>query len=34
VRLEKRNEVVGYVRTLEEGLIATLKAFGIHGISI
>jgi lipoyl(octanoyl) transferase len=34
VRLEKRNEVVGFVRTLEEGLIATLKAFGIHGISI
>jgi len=34
VRLEKRNEVVGFVRTLEEGLIETLSEFGIHGISI
>ena len=34
VRLEKRNEVVGFVRTLEEGLIETLAEFGIHGISI
>ena len=34
IRLEKRNEVVGFVRTLEEGLIETLSEFGIHGISI
>jgi len=34
VRLEKRNEVVGFVRNLEEGLIATLAEFGITGISI
>lgn len=34
VRLEKRNEVVGFVRNLEEGLIATLSDFGINGISI
>ena len=34
VRLEKRNEVVGFVRNLEEGLIATLADFGINGISI
>ena len=34
VRLEKRNEVVGFVRNLEEALIATLAEFGINGISI
>lgn len=34
VRLEKRNEVVGFVRNLEEALIATLAEFGITGISI
>lgn len=34
VRLEKRNEVVGFVRNLEEGLIATIAEFGITGISI
>jgi lipoyl(octanoyl) transferase len=34
VRLEKRNEVVGFVRNLEEALIATLAEFGIRGISI
>lgn len=34
VQLEKRNEVVGFVRNLEEGLIATLADFGITGISI
>ena len=34
VRLEKRNEVVSFVRNLEEGLIATLSDFGINGISI
>jgi lipoyl(octanoyl) transferase len=34
VRLEKRNEVVGFVRNLEEALIATLAEFGIIGISI
>ena len=34
VRLEKRNEVVGFVRNLEEALIATLTEFGINGISI
>jgi lipoyl(octanoyl) transferase len=34
VRLEKRNEVVGFVRNLEEALIATLSEFGINGISI
>ena len=34
VKLEKRNEVVGFVRTLESALIATLKDFGIIGISI
>jgi lipoyl(octanoyl) transferase len=34
VRLEKRNEVVGFVRILEDGLIATLADFGINGISI
>ena len=34
VRLEKRNEVVGFVRNLENALIATLAEFGISGISI
>ena len=34
VRLEKRNEVVGFVRNLEDALIATLAEFGIKGISI
>ena len=34
VRLEKRNEVVGFVRNLEDALIATLAEFGINGISI
>lgn len=34
VRLEKRNEVVGFVRNLEYALIATLAEFGISGISI
>jgi lipoyl(octanoyl) transferase len=34
IRLEKRNEVVGFVRNLEEALIATLAEFGINGISI
>ena len=34
VRLEKRNEVVGFVRNLEEALIATLAEFDINGISI
>jgi lipoyl(octanoyl) transferase len=34
VRLEKRNEVVGFVRNLEEALIATLSEFGLNGISI
>lgn len=34
VRLEKRNEVVGFVRHLEEALISTLTEFGINGISI
>ena len=34
VRLEKRNEVVGFVRNLEDALIATLAEFGISGISI
>ena len=34
VRLEKRNEVVGFVRTLEEALIKTIGQFGIKGISI
>ncbi len=34
VRLERRNEVVGFVRNLEEGLVATLAEFGITGISI
>jgi lipoyl(octanoyl) transferase len=34
VRLEKRNEVVGFVRNLENALIATLAEFRINGISI
>lgn len=34
VRLEKRNEVVGFVRTLEEAMIKTLDEFGLKGISI
>ena len=34
VRLEKRNEVVGFVRNLEAALIATLAEFDINGISI
>lgn len=34
VRLEKRNEVVGFVRNLESALIETLAEFGINGISI
>jgi lipoyl(octanoyl) transferase len=34
VRLQKRNEVVGFVRTLENALINTLAEFGIIGISI
>ena len=34
VRLEKRNEVVGFVRNLEDALIATLAEFNINGISI
>ncbi|MGI9198934.1 MAG: lipoyl(octanoyl) transferase LipB [Candidatus Nanopelagicaceae bacterium] len=34
VRLEKRNEVVGFVRTLENAMIETLKEFGVTGISI
>ena len=34
VRLEKRNEVVGFVRNLEDALISTLAEFGISGISI
>lgn len=34
VRLEKRNEVVGFVRTMEGALIRTLSKFGITGIQI
>lgn len=34
VLLEKRNEVVGFVRNLESALIETLAKFGIQGISI
>lgn len=34
VQLAKRNEVVGFVRTLEEAMIKTLKDFGLSGISI
>ena len=34
VRLEKRNEVVGFVRTIENALIKTLSEFEIFGIQI
>lgn len=34
VRLEKKNELVGFVRNLEEALIKTIEKFGITGISI
>ena len=34
VQLEKRNEVVGFVRHLEEAMIETIKEFGVTGISI
>lgn len=34
IRLEKRNEVVGFVRTIEDALIDTLKDFEISGIQI
>lgn len=34
VRLEKKNELVGFVRNLEDALIKTIKKFGITGISI
>lgn len=34
VSLEKRNEVVGFVRTLEDALIKTLAEFDIHGEQI
>ena len=34
VRLEKKNELVGFVRNLEEAIIETLAEFGITGISI
>ena len=34
VLLEKRNEVVGFVRNLESALIETLAEFGIQGLSI
>ena len=34
VRLEKRNEVVGFVRNLESAIIETLADFDIKGISI
>ena len=34
VRLEKRNEVVGFVRHLEEAIIKTIADFGITGIQI
>ena len=34
VRLEKRNEVVGFVRTLEDALIKTLADFSISGIQV
>lgn len=34
VRLAKPNEVVGFVRVLEDAIIKTLKHFGIAGISI
>jgi lipoyl(octanoyl) transferase len=34
VRLQKRNEVVGFVRILENAMIKTLKEFSVSGISI
>lgn len=34
VRLEKKNELVGFVRNLEEAIIETLAEFGVTGISI
>lgn len=34
VRLEKRNEVVGFVRTIESALIKTLKEFNLDGVQI
>ena len=34
VRLEKRNEVVGFVRHLEEAIIKTIADFGLTGIQI
>ena len=34
ISLEKRNEVVGFVRTLEDALIKTLAEFDIHGEQI
>lgn len=34
VMLEKRNEVVGFVRALERAIIKTLSEFGIEGIQI
>jgi len=34
VRLEKKNELVGFVRNLEDAIIETLAGFGITGISI
>ena len=34
VRLEKKNELVGFVRNLEDAIIETLAEFGITGISI
>ena len=34
VKLEKRNEVVGFVRHLEEAIIKTISDFGLTGIQI
>jgi len=34
IRLEKKNELVGFVRNLEDAIIETLAEFGIIGISI
>lgn len=34
VKLEKRNEVVGFVRHLEEAIIKTIADFGLTGIQI
>ena len=34
IRLEKKNELVGFVRNLEDAIIETLSEFGIIGISI